>query len=180
MFKVESIADYLANAIHKHDPNASSVGVLRYGLITMINLVITISIVLIISVATGDVLPALLSIAGFPILRYVSGGLHLKSSHMCNVITASFMLISIYTPIEYWYNGFVLNVAAATIIFIYAPTGIKKSTLDPKHYPVLKWIGVGIVSLNFIFQSHVLALVFFIQALTTTKFFNRLVAKFNL
>ncbi|NEW05971.1 hypothetical protein GK047_08115 [Paenibacillus sp. SYP-B3998] len=176
MVSIERMADNLSASILKNYPDSSSsLPVLRYALIAVINLIITIISVLVISAVTGDIRAGFTAIIAFPVLRYVSGGLHLKSSNLCNFITATFMLIAIYTPIEYWYNGFVLNVLSIMILAINAPSGIKRSRLDKKYYPVLKLLSICIVCTNFLFHSHILSVVFFIQSLTTTKSFNKLV-----
>lgn len=177
MLNVERLAETLAKSIFNNYPNSSStIPVLRYALIAVINQLITISLVLIISALTGDILSGLTVIIAFPILRYVSGGLHLQSSNLCNILTATFMLLAIYMRIDYWYNGLVLNIVSIVILAINAPSGIKRSKLDKKYYPVLKVIAISVVSMNFIFQSHVLAVIFLIQSLTTTKLFQMVVA----
>lgn len=175
MNRVEKLAGYIAESIHKNNPESSSVAVLKYALTSLLNTAITIMLVISLALLTGRLLPGLLAVVAFPTLRYISGGLHLKSPNLCNVFTALFMLIAIYVPIEYWYTGFVTNVLAVVVLLLNAPSGIKRSTVDPKTYPVLKFAAVGIVSLNFLFQSNVLAVVFLFQALTTTHIFQKLV-----
>jgi accessory gene regulator B len=169
---IETIANRIAVSINNNHPESSSVAVLKYALIAVINLIVTMSIVFIIAAITGDVIPAIVAIVAFPVLRYVSGGLHLSSSNMCNILTASFMLIAIYTPNNFWYNGFILNILTIIVLFLCAPSGIKRSKLDKKYYPILKFIAILLVSTNFLLQSHVLSIVFFIQSLTTTKLFQ--------
>jgi accessory gene regulator B len=180
MLNVEKLAENLAGTILSHYPNSSStLAVLRYALIAVINFLITILLVVIITAATGDIKAGSIAIVAFPSLRYVSGGLHLKSSNICTILTAAFMLIAIYTPIEYWYTGLVLSLLSVVILAVNAPSGIKRSKLDKKYYPVLKLIALLIVCTSFVFQSHVLSVVFFIQSLTTTTFFQKLLDRFD-
>lgn len=179
IIKIESMAESLAVSIHSNYPSSSPVAVLKFGLISIINLIITIFIVLMIGSLTNHFIPALIAVVGFPILRYFSGGIHLRSANMCNVVTSSFMLISVYIPVQYWYNGFILHMVTIILLLLYAPSGIKRSKLDPEHYPKLKMIAVMIVLTNLAFQTSVLTVAFFIQAVLTTPAVQRMIRKMN-
>lgn len=179
MNRVEHLATYLAESIQRNNPQSSSVPVLRFALISAINTMITILIVLMVTSITGHFLSGIMAVIAFPLLRYVSGGLHLKSPNLCNVVTASFMLLAIYIPADYWYTGIGLNVLAFTILLINAPSGMKRNTMSPQYYPLLKVIALVIVSSNFVIQSPVLSLVFFIQSLTTSSLSQKLIDRIN-
>lgn len=180
MKTIESLAENLATSINKTAPNSSSIAVLKYALFNMLNLGIYMGIVLIIGLITGHFLDALMVIFAFPILRYFSGGLHFKSANTCNIISSLLVLLSIYLPISYWYNGFTLNIIAAVIILINAPANVQKSKLDKKYYPFLKFIAVLIVCTNFIFQSHILSMVFLFQSLTTLRIFQKILNEYKI
>lgn len=84
------------------------------------------------------------------------------------------MLLGIYLPITYWDIGFALTILSAAIVIVKAPNGIKGvSRIKEGHYPILKVISFLIVCTNFVFGSTVIAVVFFLQALTLTKMFQR-------
>jgi accessory gene regulator B len=138
------------------------------------------SIVLVISVITGDFVNAIVAVLAFPALRYFSGGFHLNSAAACNIISATLVMIAIYTPVNYWYTGIILNLLSMIILFVYAPSGIKKSKLPKSSYPFLKVIAVAIVSTNLLFQSPVLSIVFFLQAITTLPAFKYLMDRTKL
>ncbi|WP_409346783.1 accessory gene regulator ArgB-like protein [Paenibacillus sp. MBLB4367] len=174
---VEKVSDYLAVKINQNTPNASSVGVLRYALIGVINTILITLMVLVVASITGHILSAVVVLVAFPVLRYFSGGLHLNSSTKCNILSTLFLLLSIYLPVNYWYIGFVMNILSVLILAVYAPSGIERNTLGPKYNPILKAIAVVIVCMNFIFQSHVLAAAFFLQALTTPPILRRFIEK---
>ncbi|MFX3633010.1 MAG: accessory gene regulator B family protein [Candidatus Pristimantibacillus sp.] len=180
MTKVELLSEKIAIAIKSADPDASSIAVLKYSLINLINLWIFMAVVLIISLFTGDVTRALVAIIAFPLLRYFSGGLHFKSMNVCNVISSILVLICVYCSISFWYTGLVINVLALIILLITAPSNMGRNTLDKKYYPLLKLIVGIIVSSNFLFNSEVLSLVFFIQALTTIPTMQKLLDKFSI
>ncbi|QGQ97035.1 hypothetical protein EHS13_20170 [Paenibacillus psychroresistens] len=153
--------------IKKHSPNSSSIPVLVLGISTMLNLIIMFSLVTIISLVTGDFIKGFIATIGFCGLRYFSGGLHIKSANVCNVISALIVLICIYLPIGYWYNINVLNAVSILLLAWNAPNGIKKSKLPVKFYPALKLISILIVSSNFFIESPTLSMAFLLQSITT-------------
>jgi accessory gene regulator B len=180
MIKIEAIAESIALSVKRNYPDSSSVEVLKMGLVAGINLLITVFLVLGVSAITGDIKSGLVAVIGFPMLRYFSGGIHLKSSHLCNVITSTMMLLSIYMRVEYWYNGFIITIITILLLLIYAPSGIKRSRLGKEHYPKLKLIAILIVSSNFLLQSHVLTFAFLLQSLTTTTLFQKFIQKIDI
>jgi accessory gene regulator B len=180
MKNVENVAESIAYWINHKNPESSSIAVLRYALIALINQAIIVCIVLIITLITGDLLKGLLGITVMPILRHYSGGMHFKSNQICNIVTAIIILLSIYFPISYWYNGFILNIISLVILMIYAPSGIKKSKLPKSKYPRLKWISILIVGSNLLFNSPMIAILFFIQSLTTITGFQAILDRRNI
>ncbi|MBU7319041.1 accessory gene regulator B family protein [Paenibacillus oleatilyticus] len=178
--KIENIAESLAIKINKNYPESSSVAVLKFGLIGLLNLLFSVIIVLLIGGLTDHFSVAVLAVLGFPLLRYYSGGIHFSSANLCSLVTSFFMLISMYYNVEYWYNGLILNVISIILLLLYAPAGIKKSNIKKEHYPRLKFISALIVLSNLFFQSEVLTTAFFIQSITTTPVVQGLVRKINL
>lgn len=164
---ITTLAEYLANLIRKSNPEASSFAVLRYALITVLNSLLIILVVILIGAVTGHLLASILAVLAFPTLRYFSGGLHLKSSTICNIISVIIILICVYTPMPYWYNGIVLNIISIVFLMLFSPSGIKQSKIKPQYYKYLKLIALCIVSANFYFQLPVLSLAFFAQSITT-------------
>jgi accessory gene regulator B len=167
---VDRLSNNLAENINRNSTSSSSIPVLKFAISTTLNFIVVLSIVTVISLITGDVLRGLIAILAFSGLRYFSGGLHIKSANVCNVISALIVLISVYMPVTYWYNGLVLNIVSVVLLVWNAPSGIKRSKLPVKYYPVLKWISVVIVSANFFLHSPLVAMVFFIQAATTIPY----------
>jgi accessory gene regulator B len=176
---VERMAESIAGSIKKNNPDSSSIAVLRYALIALINLLIIVFVVLTIALSTNHFSNAVVAIIAFPLVRYFSGGLHLRSSMICNIISAILILFSIYTPLNYWYNGFILNLLTILFLALYAPSGIKKSKLPKSSYPILKVIAVLIVSTNLLFHSPVLSIAFFLQSITTIPAFSNILDRTN-
>jgi accessory gene regulator B len=178
LITVEGIAGNIATSIIKNNPEtSSSYEVLKYGIIAFLNQVIITCSVLFFGAITGHLLESFIAVIAFPIIRYFSGGVHLGSSMWCNLVTTTIVLLSVYTPIEYWYNGLVINAIALLIISVTAPSGIKRSRIDQKYYPLLKIISMVIIAINFAIQSPVLSVVFFIQSLTTLRIFYKILEK---
>jgi accessory gene regulator B len=174
---VDTLASRIAESIQKNNPNSSSIAVLKYALIALLNLTIIMSSVLIIAAITGRVVDAVVAVLAFPLLRYFSGGLHLRSSTICNIISAILVLVSIYMPINYWYNGLILNLLTILILALYAPSEIRKSKMPKEQFPILKFIAIFVVSTNLFFHSPVLSIVFFAQSVTTIPFFVNILGR---
>jgi accessory gene regulator B len=166
----ERIADRYIDFIKKNDPDSSSREILKYALIPKINFLFGSCAVLIFCAFTGKFVDGLLAVAGFSILRNNSGGIHFRSQLLCVVVSVLMILAAVYSPLEFWYYGLIINCFSMVIIFIFSPSISKREEIkDKKLARKLKMISTLFVATNFLFQSHVLAAAFFIQALTTMK-----------
>lgn len=176
---VDQFSERLAISIHQNADNPASVAVLKYSLSMALKMMIFIVAILVISLITGHFWEGAVACAAFFTLRYFSGGLHFRSEQVCNVVSTIMILIAIYTPVNYWYTGVVLNLIAFILLMIFAPSNMKKSKLQPKHYPVLKLIALLIVAGNFVVQAPVLATAFFLQAFTTIPTWQKIMDRNN-
>lgn len=177
----EWISDKTVSAITKNSTLPNSPKVLRYALLGILNYLVTIIIVLIVSALTGKVISAVVAIVCFPILRNLSGGLHLRSSATCSVLTALFILIAVHNDLDYWYNGLILNLLALYTLTLRAPSGIEGfSTLNPKYYVALKLLSILFATIAIPLQSTLLASLFFLQSLTLLKTSQRIVDYYKL
>lgn len=73
------------------------------------------------------------------------------------------VLIAMYTPGEYWYNGMVYTTLSVLAMISFAPTDVR---VPQSHQRPFKWVSVGIVASNLFIQSHLLAMIFLLQSLT--------------
>jgi accessory gene regulator B len=90
---VDHIAEKIETSIHNNSTEpSSSINVMKHALINLLNYLIIVSIVEVICIWTGAFMRSLVPLIGFPVLRYFSGGLHLKHPNACNVLTSVFML----------------------------------------------------------------------------------------
>ena len=175
---VNDLAEKIATSIHNNSTEpSSSVNVIKHALINLMNYIIIVSIVEVICIFTGDFLHSLIPLIAFPILRYFSGGLHLKHPNACNILTSVFMLTSVYLPINFWYTGVVLNVIALWITLLRAPTNISRFTEN--QYPALKIAAACVIGINFLIQSPLLSIIFFLQALTLLKSLQKTAERFG-
>ena len=163
------IATKIAQTIRKHHTDAASEEVLKYALIVLINTLGIILSVLVICLFTGHFVEGVMVLLAFAILRYVSGGVHLHSSDTCALISTTLLILLAHVTFPYWSLGFILNFLTVIIVFFLAPKGIEEvRKLKPSHLIIYKWLSIVIVCANFYFQSSLIALTFFAQALTLT------------
>lgn len=173
---VEQSATKVAQYINRNVDNASSVAVLKMSLITVINFFIVAFGVIIVCLFTGRLAEGVIALICAPLLRYFSGGIHMKSAQLCNLISLIIILVAAHLSISYAYTGLGLTIAAMLILLLYAPQGILNlSRLKAQYYPILKLIAIIIVATNLLFQSPVLAIAFFLQSITIIPLAQKLV-----
>jgi accessory gene regulator B len=168
---IDHSATYLVRLIRHNNPNAASESVLFYALSLTINTLSSMVIALTASLITNHSQATIISIIGLLILRYFSGGLHLKSSVACCIFSACIIIFSSHVSFNFFNVGLVLTLCSFCIFLKTAPNGIEGiSKIPKKYYPLLKITSGLIVLFNLYFQSSVLSAIFFIQAVLTTKF----------
>jgi len=145
--------------------NAPSTEVIVYALSIVSNTVSIVSISLLIGLLTGEFARTLLVLCVFALIRYLSGGYHLKSGLWCIVISTAVMSALPHIMLSEFATN-VLTGIALVFFLILAPANYDKyARIDPKYFPLLKIISSVIVSANFLFVSDILALAFITQAL---------------
>jgi accessory gene regulator B len=173
---IERTALHLTRQIRKNYEGAASEAILHYALVIVLNAMAVLFLVISVSSITGNLGSAWLSILTFMMLKYITGGIHLRSSMACTLVSSGVLLAIIHAPITFHYTGMALNLLAAILMFIYAPGAqIRKGTIDHKYYPRLKWAAVLLCVLNFLLQSPLLSLIFTIQSLSITPYAGKLI-----
>jgi accessory gene regulator B len=181
MEMIDSAATRAAEYINRNVDNSSSVAVLRMSLITIINFIIVAAAVLMICLFTGKLAEGVIALLCSPLLRYFSGGVHLKSSNACNIVSIIIFLLAAHIQTSFLFTGLTLTIITILLLLLYAPQGILNvSRLDAKYYPILKLIAIGIVASNFYFQSPLLSSVFFLQSLTIVPIAQKLVSYYKI
>ncbi|MEK0314133.1 accessory gene regulator B family protein [Cohnella sp. 56] len=144
---------------------APSADVIEYALKIILNTVSIIVFTIMIGLITGSPGKTALVLAGFAILRIATGGYHLRSGIAC--IAASTVVLSILPHINLsamW--TYILTSLAFFMVAVFAPSNFDKyAWVSSKHYPLLKVIGLIIVSMNFVIVSDTLALAFLVQVM---------------
>lgn len=167
---VRALANKLAVGIKQAAPeHPASVEVLRYSLMMILNPVFAVSGALLISLFTGRTAEVAIILVSFALLRHVSGGVHLKSTEACILVSAGgATALSFITVDNLW--TLILNIASCLLVLLFAPSRLEKSTwVQKQSYPTLRLIALLIVASNFLIQSPVMAVAFFTQALTLIK-----------
>jgi accessory gene regulator B len=177
---VNSISEHWAERINNHAVNATSVAVLKFALINILNTLTTMIIVLLVCIFRGDIVPGLIAFFAFPLLRYFSGGLHFRSSMACNIVSAILILMAVYVPIPEGKSIVLLSIISMLCLALYAPSGIQRSKLPSRFYPLLKLVSIVIVASNIYISSPLLAKVFLIQSLTTIRALQRFTDRYKL
>ncbi|MDP5272556.1 accessory gene regulator B family protein [Chengkuizengella axinellae] len=162
---IERISTNIARKINYYDPT-SDVEIMEYGLKIILNLLSVVLICFIVGSLIDKVGEIFLAFFAFAILRMFSGGFHFKSLDICAIVSAC---IFISIPIVVINNHVInmLNIVSLIIVLFRAPVNIHSNTkISMNSIPYFKIISIIIVAFNLLIGSSVIALSFFVQALT--------------
>lgn len=168
---VDNIALSIAQRIKNTVPNhPSSVNVLKYALIVILNAVFGVVLSLLTSLFTGKTSEVILIIIAFALLRQLSGGYHIKSSDGCVIFSVMlFTTLSLFPTLD-WVYIVIINSISALLALAYAPSKIDRQSKIPKrYYPYLKIASVLLISTNFLFLSSTISLAFLAQCISLIK-----------
>ncbi|WP_371318182.1 accessory gene regulator B family protein [Paenibacillus elgii] len=168
---IELSASKITKTIHKNYPYAASEKVLIYSLSLLINTLTAVLATLLFCFFTGHLSEAIITIMTFLLLRYISGGFHLKSSVACCIFSTCLLIGLSHVNFEYLKYGLILDIASIIIFLFKAPEGLENvSRINPKFYPLLKILSVLCVGTNLYLHYSLLSAIFIAQAFTLTKF----------
>jgi accessory gene regulator B len=164
---VERISLSLARSIRQHGGHPDvSVGTMRFALQNWISIMMIFVLSIAVSLLFGTSLQTLTSLVVLGILRYFSGGWHLRSVDLCIVFTAGIVIaIPLLPPLG---AGILLlfNGASLLLVLLLAPTGHGQQFISNSQKSTFRWIAVGIVAFNFLFLHQVSTISILIQTLT--------------
>jgi accessory gene regulator B len=164
---IDKLALGIAQFIRNNHPDAGSEIALKYSLSLIINTLTALLISLAICLITGQTKSWVIVTFSLLLLRYFSGGFHLKSSLSCCIFTTSLITITSHLNFNYFYTGYFLDAISMLILLIKAPQGIENvSRVNPKYYPMLKIVAICIVLSNQFFHCSILSSIFIAQSLT--------------
>ncbi|MCP3774749.1 accessory gene regulator B family protein [Paenibacillus sp. MZ04-78.2] len=158
-----AIAAWLKNA---NPEETVSIEVMEYALRILINISLIIIISLGIGHSTGKYGETALALFTFILLRFFSGGIHLRSSLGC--ITTTVVLCSIipHLPVLSKSEMLIFTFICILLLLLFAPQVDSEAGFKPKVKPLFKIISICIVSSNLILCSSIIAVTFLIQCLT--------------
>lgn len=177
---IQALTLRIAQFIRKNNPHSSSLEVLQYGISIFLNTTLVVVFVCAVSAMTDSLTRALAVFCSFVSLRYVSGGLHLRSSTSCNIASIIVLLVIIHLPDFPQYVTIALTCWAALHVALHAPRSRAKNNYAGEKYRLLlKYIGVAIVCSNFLWMSPVVASAFWIQSVMMTNVVYYLIGRFD-
>ncbi|CAH1200619.1 Accessory gene regulator protein B [Paenibacillus plantiphilus] len=164
------LANNLAVRIHSANPHHSvSLPVQSYAIETIIVSTIITSVALLIGLLLEQALEVLSIIIVFPLLRFITGGRHFSSPTACIATTViGFNVVPILAQYVHSTTAIlILTIGSLLLCIIYAPQGNRAIV---KQHQIIKLAGGAIIAVNFIVMSPVLAIAFFLQAVTLIQF----------
>ncbi len=143
---------------------APSVDVIVYAMNIVANTLSIVVLSLLAGLLTGEFGRTVLVLGVFALIRYLSGGYHLKSGLWCIVVSSAVMSVIPHIHLsDNWTS--ILTAIALVVVILLAPANYDKyATIDPKYFPLMKVISSLVVASNFVFMSDVMALAFITQA----------------
>jgi accessory gene regulator B len=167
---IDQLAGKFAIFIRQRNEGIVSEAVMKFALIIIINVVSIILFVLALGFFTNTFKASALALFGFAILRFFSGGLHLKSSVNCVFMSVLLISIVIFLPLHKQYEIW-MNIISLLLVVAFAPSHIENYIrFKKRHVPFLRIAAISIVCLNFYLDSSILTKCFLIQSLTLIEF----------
>lgn len=170
----ESLALKIAHSLKKVEPEkTASVEVMKFALEAILNTTFTVILITVVGLATGTFLETVTGFVAFALLRFFSGGLHLKSALHCSILSTIMITIAPHIPINIMWIQ-IIGIICVLLMLVFAPSNIEGHARIPKKYFfVLKLVSAGIVASNFYFLDHTICMVFAFQAATIVEFRRR-------
>lgn len=162
---LESLSRNIARTLKKNNPdNEVDIEVLEYGIAMTMNQYGVILITITIGAIFGQLMESVLALVGLATIRSFSGGVHFSSLTACMIMTSLFCVIVPVIPLSK--TAVIILTMISILIFLFrAPNWFEEITVQ-KNGIIYKSLALLIVSCNLVLQSTILAIVFFVQALT--------------
>lgn len=162
---LESLSRNIARTLKKNNPDSEvDVEVLEYGIAMTMNQYGVMLITIVIGAIFGQLMESVLALVALATIRSFSGGVHFSSLTVCMIITSLFCVIVPVIPLSNT-AVVILTMISTLIVILRAPNWFEEIAVQ-KDGVICKSMAVLIVSSNLVLQSTILAIVFFVQALT--------------
>lgn len=147
-----------------------SIPVLKFSIDIFLNVIPIIGFSLLISVLTGRTSEVLIVMAGFALLRQLSGGYHFNSSLQCFLISTTGITLCSFAQFESKTMFLLITIVNIILFAIYSPSNIEKqSRIKKRYYPLLKILSIIVVVSSLFTNSPELITAFLIQGLSLIK-----------
>ncbi|OAJ73964.1 accessory regulator AgrB [Brevibacillus sp. SKDU10] len=162
---IEKLSEVMSIKIKNASPErTNSVAILSYALSILLNLFFICFFLFLIGFWTNKLLGTFIALISFVILRFFSGGYHLKSLDQCFLVTTAIIAVIPHVPVNSFFV-YLLTAISVILVFGFAPNSTYENLTVPRKVLLLKLSSVLIVSTNFVFGSPIVALSFFVQSL---------------
>lgn len=170
----ETLALKIAHSLKKVEPEkTASVEVMKFALEAILNTIFTVLLISVVGLATGKFFETIIGFVAFALLRFFSGGMHLKSAMQCSILSTIMITIAPHIPINTMWSQ-IIGIISVLLMIAFAPSNIEGHARIPKKYFfVLKLISAGLVAINLYFLNPTICIVFAFQAVTTIEFKRR-------
>ncbi|NEN86530.1 accessory gene regulator B family protein [Paenibacillus elgii] len=158
-----AIATWLKNA---NPEETASIEVMEYALSILINISLIIIISLGIGHSMGKYGETALALFSFILLRFFSGGVHIRSSFGCMAITIVLCSTIPRLPVLNKAEMLIFTLLCVCLLLLFAPQVHSEAGFKPELKRLFKIISLCIVSSNLIFWSSIISVSFLIQCLT--------------
>jgi accessory gene regulator B len=170
---IETASVYLAKKLKQMNTDETPpINVMRYSIkFILLNFIILPLLVIGSGFIIGDLKPLLISAAGFIILRFFSGGVHINNAWGCAITsTLAFQLFVFVSMVINNHSVLIWTLSAVSLVLtvVFAPSNIDKQTKFKKeNYKWLRIASISIILINILLIRNIwLTSAFFFQALT--------------
>ncbi|MCR8962540.1 accessory gene regulator B family protein [Brevibacillus halotolerans] len=162
---IEKWSEVMSIKIKNASPErTNSVAVLSYALSILLNFFFICFFLLLVGILTDSLQDSFIALTSFVILRFFSGGYHLRSLDLCVIVTTAIIAVIPHIPVNYM-AVYLLTLISIILTFCFAPNSTYENLTVPRKVLLLKVSSVLIVSMNFVIGSPIVALSFFVQSL---------------
>lgn len=167
---IDAIALKIATTLKRaNEEETPSIEVMKFALIIVLNTLMTVLLSLFFGWITGKFLETLTVMFCFVLLRFFSGGLHLKSAVNCTISSTLTIVLIPHIPLTDLIS-YIMVAISLFLILLFAPSDIRHSRLPEKYFPVLKFISLAVVLGTVFFSLHLLSLTYFVQSVSLIRF----------
>jgi len=164
---IERLAEFLAITIKKNGGDeAVSVSVLKFALTLLISIFLIFFFSGIIGFFLSSMFKIYLSLLVIGVLRYFSGGWHLKTGVGCVLFTVAVVTIISQIPTLMVSTQWILNLISVILAALLAPTGHGQIIRSSRQRMRFKWVAITIIVVGALVRDSTITLSILFQSLT--------------